>query len=214
MLIIDKHVDYYDYLSNIYGCDKRVVLDRRGSIKMSDESIVALIGHISEYTPFYTDSNYYFFLLEIGYIQYVIKIEDIKFKKSIHLNFDKFISCSMEIFHTFKNNKHYFESPISIRRVEINFTYNWKKSEARIKYILNNNFKETITKIYDNFIDLPILTGTQITKIIDPQDIWKELQNYISSLNNDKDVSISMTDVERAEVHGFDKVTSFRNPIK
>jgi hypothetical protein len=58
------------------------------------------------------------------------------------------------------------------------------------------------------------LKNTIITRIIDPFVIWKELSNYISSKNNDKDIDIKMTDEERAINHGFDKKYSFRHPIK
>ena len=50
--------------------------------------------------------------------------------------------------------------------------------------------------------------------MLDPKETWIELQTYFSSLGNDKDIDLHLTDVEKAVNHGFDKKTSFRNPIK
>ena len=35
MYIVDKHKDYYDYISHIYGVDKDTAFDRRGSYELS-----------------------------------------------------------------------------------------------------------------------------------------------------------------------------------
>jgi len=80
-------------------------------------------------------------------------------------------------------------------------------------YIQQNSFEEAVV-IKDNEVKNPILRETKLTSLLDPQEIWVNLDNYLSSLNNDKDVSIPMTEEEKAEVHGFDRKTSFRNPIK
>lgn len=42
MLIIDKNNDFYDHISYIYGVDKKVVFDRRGSSLITDEDITKL----------------------------------------------------------------------------------------------------------------------------------------------------------------------------
>ncbi len=211
MYIVDKNRDYYDYLSHIYGLDKRIVFDRRGSIKLSDEDIVNVTNYLRY--RWYGNNNDYFIILEIGNVQYLIEISKIK-SKEIEL-IEKFISCSMEIIYVFRNNIHYYESYISIRGANIKSRWKWKKSTKKREYILNDNYKDIITAYNnDRSIDLPILAETQITSLINEEEIWKELQNYISSLNNDKDVSIPMTDVEKAVNHGFDKKTSFRHPIK
>ncbi len=47
-------------------------------------------------------------------------------------------------------------------------------------------------------------------QICSAQDIYQELNRYISSLN-DIEIVDSRTDVEKAESAGFDRKTSFRN---
>ena len=59
-------------------------------------------------------------------------------------------------------------------------------------------------------VENPILTGTFITKIVPPADIWQALYDYLSSLK-DKPFTDTRTDVEKLESAGFNKETSFRN---
>lgn len=210
MYIIDKHKDYYDYLSNIYGVDKRIVFDRRKSIPVTDEILIKL-------TDIFQWKNYQkktiFLLLEIGFKQYVIQIDNVKFAKD-YWNSEYYSSSSMKIVHLFDNNIHYFDSPMSIRQIKIKSIWNWKKNGMETQYIFSSNFNETVKSIFRDSIANPILKDTQITSLIEPFEIWRELQTYISSLKNDKNIDLPMTDIEKAEIHGFDKKTSFRNPIK
>lgn len=210
MLIIDKHKDYYDHYSYIYGVDKKVVYDRRGSNKIKDEDLYKLAP------PYYKNHNTFYLLLETGFIQRLIEVSSIALVKD-SCNVDHFQSFTLEHIHTFSNYEHYYETPISIHSVNVNYTYDWKRVGGKDpwcdrKIILTNNYKETITRGYKN-CNNPILAATSLTKIIDGDMIWKEVQTYLSSLNNDVDCNISMSDKEKAETHGFDKY-SFRNPIK
>ena len=59
----------------------------------------------------------------------------------------------------------------------------------------------------------PILTGTPITSLISPQELYQELSNYISSLN-DIETTDRRTDIQKAESAGFDRKTSFRSTRK
>ena len=43
MYILDKNTDYYDYFSHIYGEDKSITFDRRGSAIIKDEMLVDLL---------------------------------------------------------------------------------------------------------------------------------------------------------------------------
>lgn len=210
MYIVDKNKDYYDYLSHIYGLDKKIVLDRRGSKKIDDGNIVDLFYHL-----YYYEKANNFLILEVGNVQYLIRVFKIKCSKGNELGHQEFVSCEMKIEHIFNNHVHLYDTPISIRAVSVKTNWSWGKHYSRkSKYVISDNYQDTIERVFEKVINLPILAGTQITSLIAGEEIWKELQNYISSLDNDKDVSIPMTDVEKAETHGFDKVTSFRHPIK
>ena len=208
MYIIDRNKDFYDFYSQVYGEDRKVVFDRRGSKRINDEDLAILSYDGCRFSR----RDWGFFLLEVGNTQYLFKVFDVKTKNSN--GFEYFVSCSFELAKTFKENKHLFESPISISRVNIHGRY---KKNGFKKFVLTpviqpldeikrNSFNE-------NTINLPILSGTSLTKLLDPFEIWKELSTYVSSLDNDKDISTDMTDVDRAGTHGFDKF-SFRHPIK
>lgn len=211
MQIIDRNKDYYDHLSHIYGIDKKITFDRRGSVIVSNESLLELID-VKDYR--YSDT-YYFFILEIGFVQYLIKVGKVKLKyqneKLSSYNYNRVLSLQMKIAKVYHDNKHYYDTPLSIRRAYIKTIWKWDSDD---KYIINDNFSDTIKEVGDSHIDLPILSNTKITSLITADEIWKELQNYISALNNDKDNDTIMNDIEKAEVHGFDKKTSFRHPIK
>jgi hypothetical protein len=220
MYIIDKNKDYYDYLSSphIYGTDKSIVLDRRGSTVITDKSLVNLV-----YSPYTPSSSFrkigYFFLLEIGFEQHIIEVIDIKFREE-WMRTDELISCSFKKVYTFSNNKPthlYSDLPISIREVSLDYVWGNKGREFKYKFDSTGSysFSDIIRTTSDNqIVKLPILKETSLTSLFTPEEIWRALQTYLSSLNNDQDKETDLTDVERAEIHGFDKKTSFRNPIK
>lgn len=200
MFIIDKNKDYYDYFSNIYGCDKNITFDRRGSIIITDETVTSLYR--------YNKNEEQFIILEIGNVQYFIRLYDLVLKKADYLysTAEVFVSIKMEIVNIFRDNKNIYGFPISIRSVEIPFrSYHYDKKTG--KFITDyTEYSVTNTIV----INLPILANTQLTRLINPEEIWKELSNYISSLKNDKN-SVFVPDIQKVVNHGFDKKESFRN---
>lgn len=206
MYIIDKNKDFYDYFSHIYGEDKAITYDRRGSSIIVDETIVDLSTRWSR--GWYSDPT--FVILEIGYAQYLIELSDFVFEPT-PFAMKGFVSCKLELVRKFNDQKHYYQKPMSIHGVSIKRLWNTKTKRM---WIASESYSEIISEIPDRAIENPILSKTGLTSILDPEEIWIELQAYISSLGNDKDISIEMTDIERAEIHGFDKKTSFRHPIK
>lgn len=209
MYIIDRNRDYYDYLSHIYGVDKKVVFDRRGSTAITDGDIVNDLHDLRHYgiLPIRKKSNY--LILEVGYVQYLIEISEIKMRSTAFGS--EYESCKMSLIHTYRENKHHFDEPLSLH--EVSLGYKWNRKGKRL-YAIDEGYTEAIDEVFRNKFGTPLLASTHLTKLIDAEDIWRELQTYISSLNNDIDVDLNMTDVEKAEIHGFDKKTSFRNPIK
>lgn len=200
MFIIDKNKDYYDYFSKVYGSDKNITFDRRGSKIITDENVVNIYN--------YDKHEGQFFILEVGNVQYLIRLYDLVLKKADYLysTAEIFVSVKMEIKNIFRNNKNNFGFPISIRSVDIpNRSYHYDKKTGKFKtdyteYCVTNT----------TVINLPILANTQLTRLINPEEIWKELSNYISSLKNDKD-SVFVPDIQKVVNHGFDKKESFRN---
>lgn len=200
MFIIDKNKDYYDYFSKIYGSDKNITFDRRGSKIITDENVVNIYN--------YDKHEGQFFILEVGNVQYLIRLYDLVLKKADYLysTAEIFVSVKMEIKNIFRDNKNILGFPISIRSVNIPFrSYHYDKKTG--KFITDyTEYSVTNTTV----INLPILANTQLTRLINPEEIWKELSNYISSLNNDKN-SVFVPDIQKVVNHGFDKRESFRN---
>ena len=88
----------------------------------------------------------------------------------------------------------------------VDFSWDWKQATPHYEI-----YPKEDTEVEP--IELPILANTSLTKLLDPDTIWKELSNYISSLKNDKNVDSGITDVEKVVNHGFDKKESFRGVI-
>lgn len=197
MYILDKNKDYYDHFSKIYGEDKSITFDRRGSVFITDELL------INKYEATGRGKNEQFILLETGTVQYLIRIYDIVLITDYKTKtYDKYISSKMEVVQVFKD-KNKFGCSVSIQMVRNSwFSFFNAKNENR-DY---SNYEVQKSKE----IKLPILANTQITKLIPPEEIWKELSNYISSLKNDKD-SVYVPDTQKIVNHGFDKRESFRN---
>lgn len=204
MLIIDKYKDFYDLYSHVYGVDKTIVLDRRGSRILQETQYMSWF---ETWQGKYEKP--YFVLLEAGYVQYVIKVFNLQHgRNSIGQYTVVYFDC--EVFHTYKEQRHLFESPISIRLIEMP----WRLGKKGREYYADSldEMRRVCSKWPYEIIDLPILTGSPLTKILDGFELWKELSTYISSLRNEKVVD-TLNDGQKAEVHGFDKY-SFRHPVK
>ena len=219
MYIIDKNKDYYDYISTIYGIDKNTTFDRRGSTVIDDKFLaqsVDLLKYDRNSFPFYYKyrkrDNFLgdLLLLEIGTIQYIIEFTKVKHTTDEY-GVHKYLSSKMILFREFHEGN-LFGSPLSIR--DIHPHWQWRINFREL--VKSHSFKEAINiqRGSEWFLNLPILANTQIPSLIKPDVIWKELSTYISSLKNDIDVSLPMTEEEKAEIHGFDRKTSFRHPIK
>jgi len=205
MYIIDRNTDFYDHFSHIYGLDKSIIFDRRGSTRLTDDMLVGVSVHR------YDKDTQGFVLLEIGDVQYVVHIYSIVYGS---LNIENY---EVSLLHTYEEHRHLNDAALmSIRGIRLFSRYfgNFgripkKMTDIEIPSLDELNRRRSI----NDTIKLPILADTKLTSILDAEKIWQDLQNYISSLNNDIDVSIPMTDKDKAATHGFDK-HSFRHPVK
>lgn len=210
MQVIDRNQDYYDYLSKIYGTDKSVTFDRRGSIILTQDFLRNIVVKESGWR-----NKAQYFVLEVGNIQFLFKIDNIKkiqkgdWKKGTVDIWDG----DWSLFNIFKEDYHFGKKEVTICPCNVREMYNNKKHKYEV---VITAFKDTclFSDRIGKEIELPILKDTIITKMIEPFIIWNELSNYISAKNNDKDIDLKMTDVEKAVNHGFDKKASFRNPIR
>jgi len=204
MLIIDKNTDYYDHLGKIYGVDKNIVYDRRGSVALSEKDLLVIADNSH---PFGNPRDSYI-IVEIGYTQYLFSVSDFKYRKiySAFNDIEEPYAATFKLIKTFKDQKHYGEASMSLIPVEKEYR-GWR----------------TFNKVPTSYSELkkrggpvlnPILKDTSFTSLLSQQDIWVDLSNYISSKYNDKTITIKNTDVDKLVNHGFDKRTSFRHPVK
>jgi hypothetical protein len=207
MYLIDKNKDYYDYLSGIYGVDKCITYDRRGSIPLTKESFLKLI---SPYYTKYNNDHGSFFVLEVGYFQYLFQ-GDIQYRPiNPYMAMEPYKGV-FKLWQVFDEQKHYYEKEITIIPVTIKWPGS-PNSRKKRNYIDTFSFSEL--RRSSEKISNPILINTPIPSLIDPFDIWSNVSNYISSKYNDKTIDIYNTDTEKIINHGFDKKISFRHPIK
>jgi len=204
MFIIDKNTDYYDHLGKIYGVDKNIVYDRRGSIILPEADLLLAVndGRYS-YKPV---SSYV--IVEVGYTQYLFSVFDFKYRKiySAFNDIEEPYAATFKLIKTFKDQKHYEKTPLSLTPVGKDYR-GWRTFDrAPTTYSELKKRGESILN--------PILKDTSFTGLLNQQDIWIDLSNYISSKYNDKTVTIVNTDVDKLVNHGFDKKTSFRHPVK
>lgn len=206
MYILDKNKDYYDYLSRVYGVDKTITYDRRGSTVISDEQLLGLC------VRGYRDEKEAYVVLEVGYIQYIFKFSNIQYRVDpISLSIKIPYKSDLEILHVFRDNKHYFDKEITLCNCDIRRTdYSWKTWR---KPIVISSFKENV-RLTEHKIENPILRDTSLVRHIKDLDIWKELSTFISSKYNDKTIAIKNTDKDLIVNHGFDVKSSFRHPVK
>ena len=225
--------DYYDFLEQIYGIDELLVYDRRDAVSINPTKPLNLNVHAwfgvepmledeqkkdirrwkskkiqteeekakstrKSSWEWIKEGSIYHYVLEIGYHHYYFEVErylDNEDKTKLHLEY-KLIKTK-EI-----NRKNKISSaPICLAPVSCQ-RYGWlfKEWEDGINF-----FKEKEGEEIEN----PILYLTYIPKCIDPDDVWNNLYEYISSLK-EKEVTDTRTNDQHIESHGFDKKISFR----
>lgn len=203
MYIIDKNTDFYDYYSHIYGVDKQIIFDRRGSI---------ILDNLYCVYPSYCHIKESFCLLEIGYKQYIFCMKNFVFDKLRDIK-----SFTVDLIYEYNNNQHFFKKEISLIPLSYYFPYEWKllarkKGKRTYEHILKPYID--IKDLHYNesdIIELPILKNTQFVKFLNPESVWMDINTFISSKKNDKNIDIINTDKDKVINHGFDVKSSFRN---
>ena len=229
MQIIDKLNDYYDYLQFEFGSvDKDSTFDRRGSSLLTKEDFFKYC-YKDEITRFFSyvknrQINHFFpykyinVLLEIENIQYILKFTNMKIS-IINSSTNEYTICGdVSIDQIFDKGIHLFPEAITLTHFIRKIKYEgYKTILQRWKFYskLNDLSDIYVTKdIYNDAIKNPILKSTPIASIIPARDVYNALDNYFRSKCNDKTITISNTDIQKAENAGFDRKSSFRHPVK
>lgn len=198
MKILSKRKDYYDYLVGKYGIDEMIVYDRRDCTVLAHD----------EYNLAFSKKKMY---------DDVPKREKMVYRNGKYVS--EMVGLRTELFITYgrKTRKFLVEryldeaGNLCIYHKEVpldslDFRCCGKDRENKESPIF------IWTKWTNTYIDNPILDGTWLTGCISPEEIYTEVYNYLL-MKNAKKIEDNRSDVEKMESKGFDKVSSFRNPV-
>lgn len=218
--------DYYDYLAGIYGIDNDIVYDRREFhvLNQATYSTSIDIRFFFDNTIFgihngfcgnaadsprvphgYSKTIYgrkHSFVLEIGFYQYLFEVER-------YISDDGRLIIEPKLVEKFDNRMHFGTTPITL------FLYkdeplcstgilidSWDSIRRKLEY------KKRKSEYYEN----PILSDTWITGFIPAEEVYNNVYNYLIACREPV-IEDKRNDIQKLESKGFDKKTSFRNPI-
>lgn len=224
MKIIGKVKDFYDYNVGIMGEDEKVVYDRRDAIVLNPKKDTGLYAtrwfskdvlwddikkqsiryYLSKKVENQKNSSFknvlegkvFHFVLEIGFYHYIFEVErylDDNDESRVYI-----VPTLIEKKRVEKEER-IDKAPMSLCPLDYCFYRLFKTQDFK-----------PITK--EKIIN-PILKNTYIPNMINAEEVWSELYEYISSLN-DKEITDNRTNDEHIESHGFDKKISFRHRKK
>lgn len=203
--------DYYDYLAGIYGIDEDIVYDRANSyVFRSGDYPSQYFLHTIEYfdkererikTYHYEGNKLVYgwslkalelhFVIEVGYTQYLFSIER-------YIDENGKLVLNPKLIKKFNVTEKQSTAPVSFIPVE--YRGWWNEAPQIRKYDKNKK------------VDNPIFSGTWVPSFIPPEEMYNEIYNYLISVREPK-IEDNRNDIQKLESKGFDKKTSFRNPI-
>lgn len=195
MKIISKIKDYYDYLSGVWGVDDKIILDRRGEyapLLPKDSSVLTFIigGNLIQ---LWFDGTSYYFGEELKQFD-----KSAKYRRK-----DGYYVVPIGYINGKQNNVYVANG------IKEGFDYLNEKYESVIIYRIDGWHYVEITK--KDFSSFPILSATPITKFIGAVDVYRMISDYLSrQLDKKLEVVPILTDVQKLENKGFDKISSFR----
>lgn len=142
----------------------------------------------------FLEGRVFHFILEVGSNQYCFEVE--RWLNSLDNNevcLDYWLLKSK-----YDIKSRFFDSPIGIAPCQL--PYRWRGPEIDWE-------KQDVDM--DRLIVNPILSGTYITKLIPPEEIWKAIYELLSS-QKEKPIIDTRSDIQKLESAGFDKKISFR----
>ena len=201
MRIIDKNKDFYDYLQDY---DSDIVFDRRGSHILTNEEL-----NVWNYYNRYNNFENKYFLLQIGYTNWLILAKPTNINKDTYGYF-VVNDFSLELIEMWKD---YDKS--------VDFKFGDIKTHYALEYLTSKKFNHKTALVDDiklgnfeyknNFTEKSpiILSKTKLPSILNPQDIYMAIDEWLSHKKDDVNVD-TMTVKEKVVSHGFDTKESFR----
>jgi hypothetical protein len=199
MYILSKYKDYYDYLTGIYGVDKKLILDRRNtdSCHIYNKITLYIAGYVIEGIYF---NNKFYYGEDLR--KYIVD------KSNINQWWKKWKWLSRHVLRDYDKSYHikfkdvedwFYLEPIKDKK-DINQKYN-------CPIIIKNSF--------NNYCKYPKLEDLGLASFIPAETIYQWLSEWLSNQITSKEKQIKeIPDSLKIENKGFDKKRSFRPKIK
>ena len=225
MRIIDKNIDFYDYLQD---STDTIVFDRRNSFLLTKQMLCDFM-----YKTRFDNLKYRFLLLQCGGTFWLFLITITEFDKweyaknyvietlSFWKNYDKpnkLLDISLiEFIHLYKYyncKNHDFNIELMKKNIK-DFTDEIDRNNFRI--ISNFNYKEKWIDYKNSFKKevqtIPLLKACGIGNIVEPQTIFCAIEEYFSIEKQKLETTEpkGVTNNDKIITHGFDTKISFRN---
>jgi hypothetical protein len=229
--IICKYKDFYDYKCYEYGRDAFPTFDRRNCNNITQSQLAEWVLDLKHKQNNFERKQDELFYLEVGSTKFIFLANqfvrkdltphltdnktyqyDAIFKLiRIEFNLPKFWPPVMALSHANINSTLAYNiwKQYSIRRYNMNLE-NMTLSNECIDF--GNSTETYLGKHANEIIENPILGKTKLVSLLNPFEIYKCLDSYLRSLHNDVDQeSKGLTDIEKVENKGFNRIESFRN---
>lgn len=209
MKIISKYKDYYDYISGIYGEDPKLILDRRefdyNTYRFQGSGIDMVTLFIAGFRVegVYKDGNFYYGgeLAKIGTIKNVTK------SKYYWDWSNKYYEALYYVVKNETNNPYWVLGEIVKDKDKIN-------DREGCPILIRSKMGGRTDQI--NVENFPILQDLGLASFIPPETIHRWLSDWLSGIENEneKERGITITNIDKLESKGFNKITSFRPKMK
>lgn len=200
MKIISKYKDYYDYLTGIYGIDELAVYDR------TKHQLNMLEPDFNSLDPIRYD-------IAICNQIYVVYL----YKNNFYHTVDELIELDKLLIQNNKNTITWIKKSVINNIVHKHYENRFKSENKKTN--INKKLRQPILiSIYSRYnmekhIDWSncILQDFKFAKYIKPEDIFKQISEFLLWLNDNPEIPNNQTNTEKILAHGFDLKSSFRN---
>lgn len=193
MIIVSKYKDYYDYLQGIYGRDEKIVLDRtKGFVPDIPYDFETL-----RWKEFLICGTHYKVIQHAGRFY----TEEQLSKLGFIVVFKKYSSYDLEIIPTPANYKPPHKWMFDVEQEE--------KRNAGLAQIAQQCPIQML--VLGHWEHWPKLADFNFASIISAEDMWVNLYNWLSRI---EDIPDKRTNNEKILTAGFDIKESFRPKIK
>jgi hypothetical protein len=203
MKIISKYKDYYDYLSDIYGVDPKLVLDRRADIIKLDLSLY----HEEKILIYLCDYVYEGFCYN-GKVYFQDDVNQFSKEKNIYSK--SYDSWYRNYYHL--PNIEHVSILIKNEKSYINIAIEAYKDPKKLNV---KNDCPIIIQIGETFYNYISLKSLNINTIIGENDMYNMLSSWISKkVSASENYVDDRSDKLKLESKGFDNKRSFRPKSK